>query len=83
MISTYLLGMGHGAERPEILKQILDAMRYALSEQVGMEDLYRVPPTVQGLGAIPVSPIGRSVRIDYVQHVCSAMLRTAEILESQ
>jgi hypothetical protein len=30
---------------------------------------------------MPVSPIDRTVRIDYVQHVCSAMIRAAQWID--
>jgi hypothetical protein len=34
-----------------------------------------------GLGGMPGSPIDRTVRIDYVQHVCSAMIRASEFID--
>ena len=30
---------------------------------------------------MPGSPIDRNVRIDYVQHVCSAMIRASEWID--
>ena len=32
-------------------------------------------------GGMPGSPIDRSVRIDFVQHVCSAMIRASEWID--
>jgi hypothetical protein len=34
-----------------------------------------------GLGGVPGSPIDRNVRIDYVQHVCSAFIRASEWID--
>jgi hypothetical protein len=83
MISTYLLGASHGHRNQTIRAQIELAMRFALSQQLRADSLFSVPPHVNALGAVSGSPIDRAVRIDYVQHVCSAMIRTAEILESE
>ncbi len=80
MISTYLLGARQGHVDSRLWQQIMDAMRFSLSQQLRPDGLYRVPPGVKGLGGVSGSPIDRSVRIDYVQHVCSAMIRSAEIL---
>jgi hypothetical protein len=73
MISTYELGA----------TQIELAMRFSLSQQLRRDSLFSVPPHVNGRGAVSGSPIDRAVRIDYVQHVCSAMIRTAEILRRE
>jgi hypothetical protein len=81
MISTYLLGTRHGHDDLELRQQIMRAMRFSLSQQLRADTMYRVPPHVRGLGAVSGSPIDRAVRIDYVQHVCSAMIRGSEILE--
>ncbi len=80
MISTYLLGSRHGREDQELLQQVTRALRFSLSQQLRADTMYRVPPSVRGLGAVSGSPIDRAVRIDYVQHVCSAMIRGSEIL---
>jgi hypothetical protein len=79
MISAYLLGKYHGRPDPEIRRQVLAAMQYALRQQIRPDSdfasLARAP-----LGAVPSSSIDRNVRIDFVQHVCSAMLRSIELL---
>jgi hypothetical protein len=82
MISAYLLGTYHGQGDPDIREQILAAMAYTLGQQIGSDAAWNVHPAAQGLGAIPGSPIDRKVRIDYVQHVCSAMIRSIELIES-
>jgi hypothetical protein len=75
MISTYELARAHGREAPELREQILATMRYVLGQQIRPEGMYAVAPHLEGLGAIPSNPLDRKVRIDFVQHVCSAMIR--------
>jgi hypothetical protein len=82
MLSSYLLGAKVGKANPRLLEQVMAAMRFALSQQLRADSMFRVPPQVNGLGAISGSPIDRAVRIDYVQHVCSAMIRSSELLQS-
>jgi hypothetical protein len=79
MISAYLLGVYHGDPDPEIRGQIALALQYVLGQQVRPDsDFDAVGPAD---GAIPGTPIDRSVRIDYVQHVCSAMIRASEWID--
>jgi hypothetical protein len=80
MLSTYALGLHHGKPEPAVRGQILAAMAYVLRQQVRPDNDWAVATAADGLGAIPSSAIDRMVRIDYVQHVCSAMLRTAALL---
>jgi len=83
MISAYLLGLHHGKPEPEIKGQILAALAYVLGQQVTPDsDIAAVGP-LRVDGAIPGSPIDRTVRIDYVQHVCSAMIRASAMLEGK
>jgi hypothetical protein len=81
VISAYVLGLHHGKPNPEILKQIKAALKYTLRQQIRPESDYNVAAKANGLGGVPGSPIDRSVRIDYVQHVCSAMIRASELVE--
>jgi hypothetical protein len=83
MISTYELGKRMGRRNPAVRGQILAAMHYLLGQQITAEGDYDVAVEASGLGAIPKSPLDRTVRIDYVQHVCSAMVRTAMFLEQE
>jgi hypothetical protein len=79
MVSTYLLDQRAGEPDPATRDQIVAALGYLLGQQVRPDsDFDAVGPSD---GAIPGSPIDRSVRIDYVQHVCSAMIRAAEALD--
>jgi hypothetical protein len=80
MISAYLLGVHHGHGDPKIREQIRLALQYALGQQIRPESAFNV--VGDGLGGMPGSPIDRNVRIDFVQHVCSAMIRASEWIDS-
>ncbi|HEY5949787.1 MAG TPA: hypothetical protein VIV40_30035 [Kofleriaceae bacterium] len=79
MISSYLLGVHHGRGDPAIRAQIELTLQYALGQQIRPESAFNV--VGEGLGGMPASPIDRNVRIDYVQHVCSAMIRASEWID--
>jgi hypothetical protein len=79
MISSYLLGVHHGQGDPEIREQIELTLQYALGQQIRPESAFNV--VGDGLGGMPASPIDRNVRIDYVQHVCSGMIRASEWID--
>src|SRR6185503_18706408 len=81
MLSTYLLDRYHGRDNQPLREQILRSMRYALGRQVRPDSDFAFIAGAQPTGAITASAIDPTVRIDYVQHVCSAMLRTAVLLE--
>lgn len=82
MISAYLLGQHHGQPDPRLRRQVLAAAQYALGQQIRPESDFSVAARVPGIGAVPASPVDRRVRIDYVQHVCSALIRAVELVES-
>jgi hypothetical protein len=79
MISAYLLGKYHGSPDAEVRGQIREALQYTLGQQIRPESDFNVIGS--GLGGMPGSPIDRTVRIDYVQHVCSAMIRASEWID--
>ena len=81
MLSTYLLDRHHGRDAEPLRQQILRSMRYALDQQVRAEGAFAWPAASNPLGAFTGSSIDPGVRIDYVQHICSAMIRTAAILD--
>jgi hypothetical protein len=83
MISAYLLGAYHGRPEPAIRAQIEAALRYALGQQIRADNDFYVAGGITGVGAVPGTPIDRLVRIDYVQHVCSAMIRWAALLSAE
>jgi hypothetical protein len=79
MISAYLLGRHHGRPDPAVRRQIRDALQYVIGQQITPDSDFAV--IGPGLGGVPGSPIDRSVRIDYVQHVCSAFIRASEWID--
>ena len=79
MISAYLLGRHHGTPDDDIAQQIRAALQYALGQQVRPENDFAV--IGPGRGGMPASPIDRNVRIDFVQHVCSAFIRASEFID--
>ena len=79
MISAYLLGAHHGTPDRAVRDQIRAALGYVLTQQITPESDFAVVGNARG--GIPGSPIDRAVRIDYVQHVCSAMIRASEWID--
>jgi hypothetical protein len=79
MISAYLLGRHHGRPDPDVRRQIRDALQYVLGQQITEDSGFGV--VGPGLGGMPGSPIDRNVRIDFVQHTCSAMIRASEWID--
>jgi len=79
MISAYLLGKHHGTPDDDVKGQIRAALQYALGQQIRPDNDFAV--IGPGRGGMPGSPIDRSVRIDYVQHVCSAFIRASEFID--
>jgi hypothetical protein len=80
MISAYLLGQHHGHGDPAIRDQIRATLQYLLGQQLRPDSMFDVVGA-DALGGLPATPIDRSVRIDYVQHVCSAMIRASEWID--
>jgi len=80
MISAYLLGLHAGDTDERIRGQIRAALQYALGQQIRPDSDFDVVGDADG--GMPGSPIERNVRIDYVQHVCSAMIRASEWIDA-
>jgi hypothetical protein len=79
MISAYLLGRHHGRPDPEVRDQIRAALQFVLGQQITPDNDFGV--IGPGLGGVPGNPIDRNVRIDFVQHVCSAFIRASEWID--
>ena len=79
-ISSYLLGKYHGQPSENLRQLILLSMRYALGQQVRPDNAFWVRPSAQGMGAFTASSIDPVVRIDYVQHIGSALMRSVPLL---
>jgi len=79
-LSAYMLSEARGEPQDAIRQQILRAYRYIITHQIRAANsyLFANPEVVQG--AIPKSPVEYEVRIDYVQHTMSAMVRGLHLL---
>jgi hypothetical protein len=80
MISSYLLGRYHGRPSEPLRQLILRSMRYALRQQVRPDNGFWTRASAEGMGAFTGSPIDPVVRIDYVQHIGSALMRSVPLL---
>lgn len=78
-LSTYLLGRHMGRPDPALRRQILATLHYLLRQQIRPDSAFAVLDVARGQGGLPGNPVDRTVRIDFVQHVCSAMLRGKEL----
>lgn len=79
MVSAYLLDLHHEQPDARIKGQIRDALAYVIGQQVRPDsDFNAVGPAD---GGMPGSPIDRNVRIDFVQHTNSAMIRASEFID--
>ena len=76
MVSAYLLGVHEGVPDDALRDQIRATLQYTLGQQIRPENDFDVVGDADG--GMPASPLERSVRIDYVQHVCSGMIRASE-----
>ncbi|HEY1556199.1 MAG TPA: beta-L-arabinofuranosidase domain-containing protein [Kofleriaceae bacterium] len=65
---------------PRTAAQIRAALGYLLREQLRPDSDFAAVGDVDG--GIPASTTERTVRIDYVQHACSAMIRASEVIDS-
>jgi hypothetical protein len=66
---------GHTAEAAAERAQLLASFRFLVDHQVREEDGWLMPNPAAARGGFLMSDVKRVVRIDYVQHTCSAMLR--------
>jgi hypothetical protein len=62
-------------------ERLLEAARFSLEGQYRAENSYWLPEPERALGGVRQSLTDTTIRIDYVQHCCVAMLAAAEILE--
>jgi hypothetical protein len=79
MISAYQLSKDHGEPDLAIRGQVVAALEYLVSQQIRPDgDFSSLGPAD---GGMPANPIERTVRIDFVQHTCSAMIRASEWID--
>jgi len=79
MISAYELSKDHGTPDLEIRGQVVAALEYLVGQQVRPEGDFSSQGPADG--GMPANPIERNVRIDFVQHTCSAMIRASEWID--
>jgi hypothetical protein len=80
MVSTYRLSQHRKETRGEVATQIVQAFKYIVRHQVRPENAYLYARPEEAVGAIRQSPIKYEVRIDYIQHTISAMLRALDLV---
>ena len=82
-ISTYQMAKRRGRS-PEALaetrRQILRGMGFLLAHQIDDDGAYLMAAPDAARGGLLMSDVARYVRIDFVQHACSAMLRAIDLL---
>ena len=61
-------------------EQILAGARFLLAHQIRDDAAWLMPNPEAARGGLLMSDVARYVRIDFVQHSCSAMLRAADLL---
>ena len=55
-------------------------MRFLLAHQIRDDSAYLMPNPEAARGGFLMSDVKRYIRIDFVQHACSAMLRAVDLL---
>jgi hypothetical protein len=83
-ISIYALDLrrGFAPESPAVeatRRQIAEGMRFLLEHQIDEDDAYLMPNPQAAMGGLLMSDVKRFIRIDFIQHACSAMLRAASL----
>jgi hypothetical protein len=82
-LSTYLLQKRRGLPEATLAatrRQIDDGLRFLLGHQIQDDSAYLMADPDAARGGFLMSDVARYVRIDFVQHACSAMLRAALLL---
>jgi hypothetical protein len=83
-LSTYLMqkrrGRADGDEGRATLEQIRLGMQFLLTHQIRDDSAYLMANAEAARGGFLMSDVKRYVRIDFVQHSCSAMLRAIPLL---
>ncbi|MSP62118.1 MAG: hypothetical protein EXR72_17645 [Myxococcales bacterium] len=77
MLSTLRLAerRGHAAEADALRAQVLGSLRFLLDHQVRDDNAWLMPDPGAARGGFLMSDVKRTIRIDLIQHACSALLR--------
>jgi hypothetical protein len=82
-ISIWQLGKRRGltdVELAPLRNQIQSGMRFLLEHQIDRDGAWLMSDPESARGGLLMSDVNRYVRIDFVQHACSAMLRATDVL---
>jgi hypothetical protein len=79
-ISCYLMDRRKGAPVEATRQQVLLGMQFLLAHQLTDDNAYLMRNPEAARGGLLMSDVKRYVRIDFIQHSCSAMLRAMELL---
>jgi hypothetical protein len=80
VISTYNTQKRRGRPDPATLEQIRLGMQFLLAHQLRDDDTWLMQNPDAARGGFLMSDVKRFVRIDFIQHSCSAMLRAIPVL---
>jgi hypothetical protein len=61
-------------------QQVLAGMQFLLARQITDDGAYLMPNPDEARGGLLMSDVNAFIRIDFIQHACSAMLRAMELL---
>lgn len=79
-IAAYQLTRRRGAPDAAVLEQVRLGMRFLLQHQIADDGAYLMPNPAAARGGFLMNDVKRFIRIDFVQHAGSAMLRASELL---
>jgi hypothetical protein len=83
-ISTYHMqkrrGLADSAAGRATWRQIELGLQFLLDDQISDDDAWLMANPDAARGGFLMSPVKRYIRIDFIQHNCSAMLRAAELM---
>ncbi len=79
MISAWRLSRAHGRAAPDTKRQIWRALEFLTRNQIRPDNTYLLHDGELSQGALMGSTVRRDIRIDYIQHACSAMIRATEL----
>jgi hypothetical protein len=82
-ISTYVAARRRGIDDSALRRQIEAGLGMLLAHRWAPGPTHLLANPVAARGGIPATPVDLTVRNDFVQHACSAMIRWADVLRSE
>lgn len=79
-ISTYVAARRAGIDDPALRRQIEAGLGMLLAHRWAPGPTHLMADPAGARGGIPATPVDLTVRNDFVQHACSAMIRWADVL---